>query len=75
MSVVVIALLNVVVSVYYYSRILKHMYFHKVDDTTPIIKVSKFDTTVVLVLAGLIIYFGMFTSSIYEFINNSVKFF
>jgi len=75
MSVVVIALLNVVVSVYYYSRILKHMYFHEVDESTPTIKVSKVDTTVVLVLAGLILYFGVFTSSIYELIKSSVKFF
>jgi NADH-quinone oxidoreductase subunit N len=75
MTVVVIALLNVVVSVYYYSRILKHMYFDKVDDSTPRFSVNKIDTTVVLVLAGLIIYLGIFASSIYEFVRNSTKFF
>ncbi len=74
-SVLVVALLNVVVSVYYYSRILKHMYFHKVDESTPTIEVSRVDTTVVLVLAILIIYFGIFSTSIYEFVKNSVKFF
>ncbi|MCF6270315.1 MAG: NADH-quinone oxidoreductase subunit N [Melioribacteraceae bacterium] len=75
MSVLIIALLNVVISVYYYSRILKHMYFHKVDESTLTIKVSKIDTTIVLVLAILIIYFGIFSTSIYEFVKNSVKFF
>jgi NADH-quinone oxidoreductase subunit N len=75
MSVVVIALLNVVVSVYYYARIMKHLYFSKVDENTPTIKVSKLDTTIVLLLAGLIVYFGVFSTSIYEFAKNSVKFF
>ncbi|MDA3860740.1 MAG: NADH-quinone oxidoreductase subunit N, partial [Melioribacteraceae bacterium] len=75
MSVVIIALLNVVVSVYYYSRILKHMYFNKVDERTPTIIVGKFDTSVVLILAALIVYFGVFSSSVYEFVKNSVKFF
>lgn len=75
MSVVIIALLNVVISVYYYSRILKHMYFHKVDENTPTIEIGKVDTTVVLILAGLILYFGIFSTSVYEFIKYSVKFF
>lgn len=74
-SVVIIALLNVMVSVYYYARILKHMYFNKVDDRTPKIKLNLFDKTVVLVLAGLIIYFGVFTGSIFEFVKNSIVFF
>lgn len=73
MSVVIIALLNVVVSVYYYSRILKHMYFSKVDESTPTIKVSKLDTVVVLILTGLVVYFGVFTGSIFELIKNSLK--
>jgi len=75
MSVVVIALLNVVVSVYYYSRILKHMYFNKVDDRTPQITLNTFDKTIILVLAVLIVYFGVFTSSVFEFVRNSISFF
>ncbi len=74
-SVVIIALLNVVTSVYYYSRILKHMYFSKVDENTPTIKVNKVDMSVVLILTGLILYFGVFSTSVFEFVKNSVKFF
>jgi NADH-quinone oxidoreductase subunit N len=75
MSVVIIALLNVVVSVYYYSRILKHMYFSKVDDRTPNISLNLFDKSIILILAGLIVYFGVFTSDVINFIKNSIVFF
>ncbi len=75
MTVVIITLLNVVTSVYYYSRILKHMYFHKVDENTPTIIVSKVDMSVVLILAGLIFYFGIFSTSVFEFVKNSISFF
>lgn len=72
-SVVIIALLNTVVSVYYYSRLLKHMYFNKTEDTVAPIKVSKTDTSLVLILAGLIIFFGLFFNNVIEFVKNSAQ--
>jgi NADH-quinone oxidoreductase subunit N len=74
-SVVIIALLNTVISVYYYSRILKHMYFNKVDDSSPTVKVELLDSVVVFILAGLVVYFGLFFNSIINFVRNSAVFF
>jgi len=70
---VIIALLNTVVSVYYYSRLLKHMYFSKSEDTVAPIKVQKMDLTVVFLLAGFVIFFGVFFNDIIEFVKNSAQ--
>jgi len=70
---VIIALLNTIVSVYYYSRLLKHMYFNKKEDIVAPIKVTKMDTTIVIILAFIVVYFGVFFNNIIEFIKNSAK--
>lgn len=70
---VIIALLNTVVSVYYYSRLLKHMYFSKSEDTVAPIKVQKMDLTVVFLLAGFVVFFGVFFNDIIEFVKNSAQ--
>ena len=72
-TVVIIALLNTVISVYYYSRLLKHMYFNKSEDTVSAIKISKIDSTVVFILAGLVVFFGIFFNNIIEFVKNSAQ--
>ena len=68
-AVAVIALLNSVVSLYYYIRVLKHMYLTKATDTTPEVKPSFGNTVLVLVFAVPVLYFGIF----WEPIVNAAK--
>ncbi len=70
---VVIALLNTVVSVYYYSRIFKHLYFVKTDNPTKV-EVPALQTSLVLVLAALVILLGIFFQPVIEFVTNSAFF-
>ncbi len=56
----VVALLNTVVSLYYYVRVLKHMYLTKPETAIPEIKTSKPNTILVLVLLIPIFIFGIY---------------
>ncbi|MBS3946504.1 MAG: NADH-quinone oxidoreductase subunit N [Melioribacter sp.] len=59
-TVAVIALLNSVVSLYYYVRVLKHMYLSKATDSTPSI-IPTFGTGIlVLVLVIPVLVFGIY---------------
>lgn len=59
-TVAVIALLNSVVSLYYYVRVLKHMYLSKATDSTPSI-IPTFGTRIlVLVLVIPVLVFGIY---------------
>ncbi len=69
---VVIALLNTVVSVYYYARIFKHLYFSKTEDPQKL-HISRAQTTLVIFLTVLIVLFGIVFQPLIEFVkNNSV---
>ncbi len=59
-AVAVIALLNSVVSLYYYIRVLKHMFLTKAEEGTPTVTTSLPNTILVSVLAGLILVFGIY---------------
>ena len=58
--VAVIALLNSVVSLYYYVRVLKHMYLSKATDSTPSIIPSFGTRMLVLVLVIPVLVFGIY---------------
>jgi len=49
------------------------MYFNKKEDIVAPIKVTKMDTTIVIILAFIVVYFGVFFNNIIEFIKNSAK--
>lgn len=69
---VIIALLNTVVSVYYYARIFKHLYFSKTEDPQKL-HISRGQTTLVIFLTVLIVLFGIVFQPLIEFVkNNSV---
>ena len=69
---VVIALLNTVVSVYYYARIFKHLYFSKTEDPQKL-EISRAESTLVIFLTVLIVLFGIVFQPLIEFVkNNSV---
>ncbi len=68
----VIALLNTVVSLYYYIRVLKHMYLIKPEKEAAIWEVSKVNTAVVLVLVIPILIFGIYFTPLIDFAKNSI---
>ena len=74
-AVAVIALLNSVVSLYYYVRVLKHMFLTKPTDETPTVKASAMNTAFVLVLAVPVIIFGLYFTPILDFAKSCVSFF
>lgn len=74
-AVAVIALLNTVVSLYYYIRVLKHMYLVKPSTEPPVIKPSFNNLIFVLILAVPTIIFGIYFTPILDFAKQCVQFF
>jgi NADH-quinone oxidoreductase subunit N len=68
----VIALLNSVVSLYYYVRVLKHLYLVRPEAAAPMWKVSSVNTAVVLVLVIPILLFGIYFTPLVDFAKNSI---
>ncbi|MEG8945644.1 NADH-quinone oxidoreductase subunit N [Rosettibacter firmus] len=58
--VAVIALLNTVVSLYYYVRVLRHMYLIKATESTPTIIPSTGNKILISLLVFAIIFFGIY---------------
>jgi NADH-quinone oxidoreductase subunit N len=74
-GVAVIALLNTVVSLYYYVRVLKHMYLTQPNESTPSFEVSPMNRAFVLILAIPIIVFGIYFTPILDFAKACISFF
>jgi len=72
-AVVVIALLNTVVSLYYYIRVLKNLYLVQVDEEKPVVKLSFANTLVIILLAAPILIFGIYFTPIVNFAKNSIN--
>jgi NADH-quinone oxidoreductase subunit N len=70
-SVALIALLNSVISLYYYIRVLKHMYLTDAPEGTEAISVSASNIILTVVLAAPVLIFGLYFSPIAEFAKNS----
>ncbi|MDP2303757.1 MAG: NADH-quinone oxidoreductase subunit N [Ignavibacteria bacterium] len=68
----VIALLNSVVSLYYYIRILKHMFLAKPKENSPKEELSLQQILIVLSLVIPVIFFGLYFSPIVELAKNSI---
>jgi NADH-quinone oxidoreductase subunit N len=68
----VIGLLNATLSVYYYMRIMKHMYFNKPNEMTPKIDAPIFDKTMLLILAIPTLLFGIFFQTIVDLAQQSI---
>lgn len=67
-----IALLNTVISLYYYVRIIKEMYLTKaLDDTT--IETSKTELTFMFALVAPILVFGIYFTPLVNFCTNFVR--
>ena len=72
-AVAVIALLNTVVSLYYYIRVLKNLYLVQVDEEKPVIKLSFANGFVIILLAAPILIFGVYFTPIVNFAQNSIN--
>jgi NADH-quinone oxidoreductase subunit N len=69
----IIALLNTVVSLYYYIRVLKNLYLVKVEEEKPEIPVSFANGILLIVLAAPILIFGIYFTPIINFAKESAS--
>jgi len=72
-AVAIIALLNTVVSLYYYIRVLKNLYLVQVDEEKPVIKLSFANGFVIFLLAAPVLIFGIYFTPIVNFAKNSIN--
>ena len=68
----IIALLNTVVSLYYYVRVLKHMYLNRPETEPEQWSVSPLNAAVVLALVIPVLIFGIYFTPLIEFAKNSI---
>lgn len=73
--VAVIALLNTVVSLYYYIRVLKEMFLSKPSVERPTVRLSVFNTAMVVVLIIPVLVFGIYFTPVLEFAKNCISVF
>ncbi|PID57310.1 MAG: NADH-quinone oxidoreductase subunit N [Ignavibacteriae bacterium] len=73
--VAVIAVLNSVVSLYYYIRVLKHMFISKAENEPEKLNVSLNDIVFILILLVPTILFGVYFSPIVDFAQSCLQIF
>jgi NADH-quinone oxidoreductase subunit N len=71
-AIAVIALLNTVVSLYYYIRVLRHMYLVKTESKTMSFSVSPLNAIVLAFLLIPILLFGIYWTPLVDFAKSSV---
>ena len=71
-GIAVIALLNTVVSLYYYIRVLKHMYLTDSDKEMPVIPHTAGNFIFVLVLIIPVLLFGIYFTPLVEFAKSCI---
>lgn len=72
-TVAIIALLNTVVSLYYYVRVLKHLFLKNPEEETVKIESSPNQTWFVIGLSTLVIIFGLYFEPLVNFAQSCVK--
>lgn len=72
-TVAFIALLNTVVSLYYYVRVLKNLYLVNTDTEKPVIKVTGFQLVVLLLLIIPTLAFGVYFSPLVNLAKVSIQ--
>ncbi len=71
-TVAVIALLNSVVSLYYYIRVLKHMYLIRATESTPAVVSSFGNKLLVLIIVIPVLVLGIYFSPLIDFAKRSI---
>jgi NADH-quinone oxidoreductase subunit N len=69
----VVALLNSVVALYYYIRVLKNLFLVKPEVEVPAFKVSFANGLIVVLLAAPIIYYGVYFTPIINLARSSIQ--
>ena len=72
--VAVIALLNTVVSLYYYVRVLKHMFLTAKTENTPVIPFSTWNAVLIIVLLLPVLVFGIYFTPLVELTKSCLIF-
>ncbi len=73
-TVAVIALLNSVVSLYYYIRVLKHMYLDRPEGEVQIFKVSMGSSVILLILLIPVLVLGVYFTPLVDLAKQSASF-
>jgi len=68
----IVGILNSVISLFYYARVIRTMYLDKADSTDPV-DIRKVFATVAVVLAIPTIFLGVYWSPLYDFITKSIR--
>ncbi len=71
----VIALLNTVVSLYYYVRVLRNLYLVQTEEKRPAIKMSLLNSIILFLLVAPLIIFGIYFTPIVNFAKSSLSIF
>lgn len=71
-AVAIIALLNTVVSLYYYVKVLKNLYLVKSEEPLPVITVSPANFVVLMILLIPTLVFGVYFTPLVDFAKNSI---
>ena len=68
----IVALLNTVVSLYYYARVIKHMYLNDPTPETPEIPLSKLNYLFILILVVPTILLGIYFTPLVAWAKNCI---
>jgi NADH-quinone oxidoreductase subunit N len=71
----VVAIINSVISLYYYAKIVKVMFLDAPDPSDQTIAVSANDFTLLLPLTVLTVFFGIYFGPLFEYTSQSLRFF
>lgn len=71
----VVGVLNSVVSLYYYMKVVRNMYLRQAETESPKVNFSPFAIAIVIALAVPTLVFGIYFSSIVEWATNSMNIF
>lgn len=70
--VALIALLNTVVSLYYYIRVLKHLFLTKPTEQTSVVPVSGMNTVLIILLIIPVLLFGIYFTPMVDLARNGI---
>lgn len=71
----VVAILNSVISLYYYARVIKTMFLDQPDPADPPVRMSLDHTALLAVLSTLTVYLGVYWGPLASYASRSLKFF
>ena len=71
----VVAIINSVVSLYYYARIVKTMFFDSPEPTDQVVAIPTSSFPPLVILTILTVFFGIYWGPLFDYTNQSLSFF